>query len=669
MGRRAAARVDSPDRASRVCPVPPLRSASGADGAEPLGSDRTGPTLDRPTQRPRSRAPAGQRAPLFTARAPPGILSRPASPRHARGPIPTTDRLPAAATAAGPRPTAELTARALLAGAGIGVVLAIANLYMGLKTGLWDSGSITAAILGFAVLSWRSRGAHSPLEDVVVATTASSVGAMPAVAGLLGAVPALALLGEAPGGLLLVGWGIAIGVLGLAVAVALRRRLLEDEALPFPSGLATAELIGAMHATRGERRRARLLLGAGAAGAVFTALRDGARLVPAVAAWPWAVAGVPGAALTLGVAWSPMLVGVGALAGLRTGGAVVAGAVAAWGVLAPALAARGLVASTAYADLAPWLVWPGVGLMVGGAAAGLVAQAGAFAGGLRDLLALRRGAAAGAAGGRREARIAAAAAALAAIATVALARAGFGLPAWQGVVALGFGAALSVVCARAAGQTDICPAAEMGQLTETAWGALAPGRAGVTIAAGAIPAGQAAEAAVALWSLQAGRRLGANPRLQARAQLVGIALGALVAVPAYLLLVRVDGIGTAALPAPFAYQWKSVAEVVTRGAGALPPGAAWAASLAFAAGVVLERLGRGRLARVVPSPMALGMGFLVPAYYAAALCAGGLLAEVARRRRPGSAGAVQVLAAGAIVGESLAGLAVAMLVAAGVLAR
>jgi uncharacterized oligopeptide transporter (OPT) family protein len=548
-------------------------------------------------------------------------------------------------------------------------VLAVANLYMGLKTGLWDSGSITAAILGFAILSWRSGGAHSPLEDVVVATTASSVGAMPAVTGLLGAVPALALLGGAPGGLLLVAWGVALGVLGLAVAVALRRRLLDDEALPFPSGLATAELIGAMHAARGERGRARWLLGAGVASALFTVLRDAARLVPAVAAWPWAVAGVPGAALTLGVAWSPMLAGVGALAGVRTGVAILAGAAAGWGVLAPALAARGLVAGTAYADLARWLVWPGVGLMLGGAAAGLVSQAGAFAGGLRDLLALRRGAATGAAGGGREARVAAAGVAVAALATVALARIGFGLPAWQGVVALGFGAALSVVCARAAGQTDIAPAAEMGQLTETAWGALAPSGPVVTIGAGAIPAGQAAETAVALWALQAGRRLGATPRLQARAQLVGIVLGALVAVPAYLLLVRVDGIGTAALPAPFASQWKSVAEVVTRGAGALPPGAGWAAALALAAGVLLERLARGRRARFVPSPMALGMGFLVPAYYAAALCAGGLLAEAARRRRPGSAGTVQVLAAGAIVGESLAGLAVAVLVAAGVLAR
>ena len=502
----------------------------------------------------------------------------------------------------------ELTARALLAGLGIGVVLAIGNVYMGLKTGLWDSGSITAAILGFGVLSRWSRGSHSPLEDNVVATTASSVGAMPAVAGLLGAVPALALLGRAPSGPLLVGWGVALGILGVAVAAALRRRLLAEEALPFPSGLATAELIEAMHATPGERGRARVLLGAGVASAAFTTLRDGARLVPGVAAWSGSIAAVPGAALTLGIAWSPMLVGAGAIAGPQNGLSILLGAAVAWVAIAPALIARGAVASAEYRDLVGWLVWPGMGLMLGGAAAALVSQAGAFVAGIRDVAALRRAPDPTLPRERGAGRIAGVGVAAAAIAALVLGRVGFELPVWQGVLALGFGAVLSTVCARAAGRTDISPAAEMGQLTQTAWGAMSPGQPSVTIGAGAIPAGQAAETAVALWSLQSGRRLGASPRAQVQAQLVGIALGAVVAIPVYLLLVRAHGLGTAALPAPFAMQWRSVAEVVTRGAGALPAGAGRAAAVAFAAGVALDGLARRPIGRFLPSPMAVGMG-------------------------------------------------------------
>src|SRR5437762_10005427 len=86
----------------------------------------------------------------------------------------------------------ELGARALAAGLAVGALLCIANLYMGLKTGIWDSGHITAAILAFALASGRL----TRLENNVAQTTACAAGAVPAAAGLLGAIPALQLLGR-----------------------------------------------------------------------------------------------------------------------------------------------------------------------------------------------------------------------------------------------------------------------------------------------------------------------------------------------------------------------------------------------------------------------------------------------------------------------------------------
>src|SRR5437016_5140807 len=90
----------------------------------------------------------------------------------------------------------ELSLRALVAGAGIGALLAAANLLLGLKTGFWDSGSITAALLGFALFQALGRRTFSPLENNVTQTTAAAVAAMPSAAGLLGALPALGLLGR-----------------------------------------------------------------------------------------------------------------------------------------------------------------------------------------------------------------------------------------------------------------------------------------------------------------------------------------------------------------------------------------------------------------------------------------------------------------------------------------
>jgi uncharacterized oligopeptide transporter (OPT) family protein len=115
-----------------------------------------------------------------------------------------------------------------------------------------------------------------------------------------------------------------------------------------------------------------------------------------------------------------------------------------------------------------------------------------------------------------------------------------------------------------------------------------------------------------------------------------------------------------------AVPWKAVAELVTRGGAGLPAGALAAAALGFAVGVSLEALG-GRL-RFLPTPGALGMGFLAPAQYAATLCAGALIGAAWRRRSPASAEAIgPAAAAGAIAGESIVGAAAAAATAAGLL--
>lgn len=150
--------------------------------------------------------------------------------------------------------------------------------------------------------------------------------------------------------------------------------------------------------------------------------------------------------------------------------------------------------------------------------------------------------------------------------------------------------------------------------------------------------------------------------------LLGVALGSLAAVPAYLVLARAYGIGTAAFPAPTAARFKALAEVLTGGAAAMPRGAAWAAAAGFAIGVLLEAAGRTRLGRWLPSAGAMGVGVIAPAHYAFAICLGAVLAAAWRRARPAQAGVHSAPAgAGLIAGESVMGLVVALLVASGVM--
>ncbi|MBN1207358.1 MAG: OPT/YSL family transporter [Myxococcaceae bacterium] len=562
----------------------------------------------------------------------------------------------------------ELTGRALVGGCLIGTGLAVTNVYMGLKTGFWESGSIVAAVLGFSGLSALGRrGGAMPtmLENNLTQSAACAVGAMPAAAGLLGSLPALTLLGYAVPAWSLVAWGAALGVLGVLAAYLLRQRLLVEEALAFPTGVATAEVITAMHKTgRVERPgRAQVLLGSGLVSMGMTWLRDVSGWLPSVSALPGRLGGLPASTFTWGFGWYPMMLAIGMMAGLSMGLSMLLGAALAWGVLAPALVQEGIVAaSEGYSKFAEWLTWPGVGLMVGAAVASLAAQARSLLGAARDLRGL--GGAGEGAAGRWVVRTGLAAC----VAVLVLGSGVFGLPVLHTLVALALVLPLCAVCARAAGQADISPVGQMGQLTQVASGTLFPGPAELNIAAGSVVAGAAAQTGVSLWSLKAGHLLGATPSRQLLVQLLGVSVGALVSVPVYLLLAGAHGVGSEALPVPSAHQFRIVAELAAQGFSGLPAYAAPAAGIGFLVGAVLTLASRGRLAGVVPSGMAMGLGFILPANFAVTIAAGAVLVSLTRRLSPSAAERhVPALGAGAIAGESLMGLAIAALAGLGLI--
>jgi uncharacterized oligopeptide transporter (OPT) family protein len=561
----------------------------------------------------------------------------------------------------------EFTARALVGGCLIGSVLAISNVYMGMKTGWWESGSIMAVVLGFSGLSAldRRKGrAPGMLETNLVQTAASSVGAMPAAAGLLGSLPALALMGLSVPAWSVVVWGASLGVIGVLATHLLRRRLLEEEALAFPTGVATAELVTAMH--QGGRvqqpGRARALLGAGLGSMVLTWLRDVLTWVPAMTAAPGRLGTLPAATLTWGFGWNPLALGIGIIVGLPMGLSVLLGAALAWGVIAPTLVgAQVLDASKGYEAFATWLTWPGVGLMVGSAVVSLAAQARSLLGAVRDMRALG-----GVGEGASRWLIGVGLAACGLV--LVLGYGVFGLPLLHTLMVLALVLPLCAVCGRGAGQMDVAPVGPMGQVAQAASGTLFPGSPTLNVAAGSVVAGAVAQTGVSLWSLKAGHLLGASPSRQLRAQLLGVLVGSAVSVPAYLLLVKAYGLGSEALPVPTAHQFRAVAELATLGLSGLPPYAAQASAMGFAVGAALTLASRGKLERFVPSAVAMGLGFILPAYFAVTIATGALLAALVRRVRPQGLGQhLPAIGAGTIAGESLMGLTIAALRALGVI--
>lgn len=566
--------------------------------------------------------------------------------------------------------TAELTVRAVLTGAVIGMLLAAANVYTGLKSGFIDSGALTATLVSFTVFaSVRRFGgrAFTRLENNVAQTVAASAAVMGFVHGLMGPIPALTLMGTTYPAWALWAWGLGLGVLGVVVAAWARQRLIVEEALPFPSGAATAELLKTLHVDRASAARPMLLLllALGFAG-LLTWLRDGnGAYLPAAVYLPVAVAGIQASALTLGIGFSPLMAATGIFVGLRGALSLFGAGVVAWAVTAPVLVRHHVVKDASYGALVSWLVWPAFGIMLSGSVAPLVAgvrrHGRAVSRALDDARALFAGRAARPADLPAPAgRPLAAVVMLAAVTLLAwTGHQAFGFSLVSTVLAVALAIVLAGVCARAAGETDIAPVGNLGTLAQIAF---AGGGPTTSILAGAIVSGNATETAQTLWSFKAGYNLRASLRAQLVAQLAGVLVGSVVVVPVYLFVVRANPLGTERMPAVAAMSWRATALAVSGGLSHLPPYGVPAAIVGLGLGLALGVLGRGRLGRFLPSPVAIGIGLITPVTMSATILLGAIAVSLGRRRWPTLAnGDDHALAAGALAGESLMGVLLAIL--------
>lgn len=145
--------------------------------------------------------------------------------------------------------TVELTLRGLVLGVVITVIFTAANVYFGLKAGITFSTSIPAAVISMAIL--RGFRDATIQENNIVQTVASAAGTLSAIIFVL---PGLIIVGWWTGFPFWVTFAIcaAGGVLGVMYTIPLRRALVTDSDLPYPEGVACAEVlkVGAGHEGR-----------------------------------------------------------------------------------------------------------------------------------------------------------------------------------------------------------------------------------------------------------------------------------------------------------------------------------------------------------------------------------------------------------------------------------
>ena len=296
----------------------------------------------------------------------------------------------------------ELTVRGIILGGLITLVFTAANVYLGLKVGITFATSIPAAVISMAIL--RLFKSANILENNIVQTIASAAGTLAAIIFVLP-------------GLILIGWWqgfpywttVAVcaigGILGVMYSVPLRRALVTGSDLPYPEGVAAAEVLkcgsGSSEGAEENAKGLRAIVMGSLAAAGFSLLAA-MKLAAAEVSTAFRVGpAASGASASLSMA----LIGVGHLVGLSVGIAMFIGMLIAWGMLVPMLTWGQVTAGTDVATLvsttfrgevrfigagtigvaAVWTLLKVLGPIIGGIRSAMAAARARRDGGLLDL--------------------------------------------------------------------------------------------------------------------------------------------------------------------------------------------------------------------------------------------------------------------------------------------
>jgi OPT family oligopeptide transporter len=617
----------------------------------------------------------------------------------------------------------QLTVRAVVMGSILGFFLSFTNIYLGLKSGWFLGVAITACILSYAIwgVLLRAGAVRSPmtiLETACMASTASSAGYATGNT-LVSAIPAMLLLTvteQNPEGVqlrwyVLAPWVLFLAGLGVVMAIPMKRNMINQERLKFPSGTAAAVTLQSLYSQGQEAMvKARALLWSALVGLAVPLLKDleflkkmGAdgklerhALLPGQSnlfdvgvtftsklydpkAQQWVEKALKPSDWLVRLDHSLVLVAAGAIVGLRTSASMVLGAgllafvigpmALGWGWEAPSgkMLTAATRAGSAWKEIG---IWCGAPLMV---AYGLTAFAIQWRTILRALTGMRGGAAE--AEGASEAaeievptRWFVSGMSLAALGIVLIAWLAFGIPVHLGLLAVLMTFFLALVACRATGETDITPGGAMGKIMQLTYGVLMPQSTAANLMTAAITSGAGLASADLLNDLKTGYLLGANPRRQFVAQFLGIFTGTVASLLGYFLLVpnaKVllgEGDKAPVFPAPGAQQWKAVAELFKVGLSNLHPMARYALVIGAVLGVTMALIEwlAPKSKKFLPSATGLGLGLLLPFFSSLSMLIGALLARAFEAMSPRQAERFVIpVSSGLIAGESIIGVIVA----------
>jgi len=558
--------------------------------------------------------------------------------------------------------TPELTPRAIIIGLIVALIIGSAYPYCVLKLGFGPNLSVVSAFLGFIVLVLilRASGTNAR-ENNIVQTMGTSAGQTAFMAVLLAAFDMLNTRGvfNPPihlGTWQIFAWLCSASLLGILLAVPMRRHYIDEENLTYADGLAAGETIRVLH----EGRDSGVSAGPVKALAVGT-LASMVVMTATTLKWVRENWFFPGQdAMRVGFNVSLLGFGSGLLVGFRICLAMGIGTLISWVILPPFLINHGMITALDFASTLRWVMWPATGLMVAGGLVSLALKWNLIVKTFRGLK-----------GSKMQQtdfpmRYVVIGSIVMTIILCVLQYFSMGVPVYLSFIAIVLSLPLMLVGLRVLGETNWGPISAMSNMMQAIFAFISPGNVPVNMSSSGLTGTIAVTSEALMQDFKAGQLLKSNPRSLTIAQLIAAPVGSIATAIIYPILRDKFGIGDQGLSAPISVKWAGFAELLTKGLKALPPGCLVGLAIGVAVGIILTLLAE-RWEEFVPSPSAMGIGMLITPAVIITFVMGGVAQLIWSRVSPQTEKDYRIpLASGLIAGEAILAVVFAILAAAGV---
>ncbi len=563
----------------------------------------------------------------------------------------------------------ELSTRSIIIGLVVALIIGSAYPYCVLKLGFGPNLSVVSAFLGFMTLVplvylLRATDTNAR-ENNIVQTMGTSAGQTAFMCVLLAAFDMLNTKGvlNPPihlGTAQIFFWLCSASLLGILLAVPMRRHYIDEENLTYADGLAAGETILVLHEGRAKGTSARpvkaLALGSLASGGLMI-LTSFLKLFPDT----WLLPGM--APMNIGFNWSLLSFGSGLLVGWRICLAMAIGTAISWFILPSFLLSHGMIPEQTYPMTLRWVMWPATGLMVAGGLTSLALKWNLIVKTFRGLKDSKVGDQ-----GQREFPMQwVVIGSLVMTVVICLVQYfSMGIPVWLSFIAILLSLPLMLVGLRVLGETNWGPISAMSNMMQAIFAFISPGNVPINMSSSGLTGTIAVTSEALMQDFKAGQLIRSNPRNLTIAQLIAAPVGSLATALVYPILRDKFGLGPGGLSSPISVKWAGFAELLTKGLSALPPGCLVGLMIGIAVGIALTLMAE-RYKENTPSPAAIGIGMLIPASVLMTFILGGIGQFVWAKTSPKSEEDFRIpLASGLIAGEALLAVVLALFAAFGV---